>query len=66
MTETHRFSEDRLPEFFTMINWEYVKRVEITKTADGVMWAELIHYRPGKYMLHGLKHGFKNGNGVDP
>lgn len=65
MSEIHRMSEDRLTEFFDMIDWSFVKRVEITKTCDGVIWAKLIHHRPGKYMLHALKHGWKNGNGVD-
>jgi hypothetical protein len=36
MSEIHRFKEDRLQEFFSeMIDWEFVKRVEITKTVDG-------------------------------
>lgn len=65
MSGIHRMSEDRLPEFFTMIDWEFIKRVEISKTADGVVWVKLVHYRSGRYMLHALKHGFKNGNGLD-
>jgi hypothetical protein len=66
MSEIHRFKEDRLQEFFSeMIDWEFVKRVEITKTVDGVIWAKVIHHRPGKYMLHALKCGFKNGSGID-
>ena len=65
MSETHRFSEDRLLEFFDMVNWSFVKRVEISKTSDGVMWAKLIHHRSGKYMFHAFKHGWKNGNGID-
>jgi hypothetical protein len=65
MSETHRMSEDKLPEFFTMIDWDFIKRVEISKTVDGILWAKLIHHRPGKYMLHALKTGWKNGNGVD-
>lgn len=34
-----------------------VKKVAITKTADGKFWAELTHYRSGKYMHHAFKHG---------
>lgn len=59
MSETYRFVESRLGEFFTMVDWSYIKRVEITKTVDGMMWAKLIHYRSGKYMMHGLKQGWK-------
>jgi hypothetical protein len=65
MSEIHQFTEDRLTEFFTMVDWSFVKRVEITKHIDDIIWAKLIHYRPGKYMMHGLKHGFKNGSGID-
>ena len=65
MSEIYRMSEDRIPEFFDMIDWNFIKRVEITKTADGVIWAKLFHYRSGRYMLHALKYGWKNGNGVD-
>lgn len=64
MSEIYRMSEDRIPEFFDMIDWNFIKRVEITKTADGVIWATLVHHRPGKYMMHSLKHGWKNGCGV--
>lgn len=39
MSEIHRMSEDKIQEFFGMIDWSYVKRVEITKTVDGVIWA---------------------------
>jgi hypothetical protein len=60
MAETHRFSEDKIQEFFTMIDWSFVKRVEIIKTVDGMIWAKLIHYRSGKYMVHGLKFGWKS------
>jgi hypothetical protein len=60
MSELHRFTEDKLPEFFTLIDWSYVKRAEVTKTIDGMIWVKLIHYRSGKYMQHGLKHGFKS------
>lgn len=63
MTETHRFAEDKLPEFFTMVDWSFVKRVEITKTVDGVIWAKLIHHRSGKYMVHGLKRGWVESKG---
>ena len=64
MSEHHRFTEDRIAEFFDMVNWDFIKRVEITRTADGVIWAKLVHYRSGKYMMHGLKYGFKNGDGL--
>jgi len=60
MSEVHTFTEDKLPEFFTMIDWSFVKRAEVTKTADGKIWVKLIHYRSGRYMMHGLKHGFKS------
>ena len=67
MSEIHRMKEDRLQEFFSeMVNWGFVKRVEITKTCDGVIWAKLIHYRSGRYMQHGLKCGFKSGSGLNP
>ena len=64
MSELHQMHESKIAEFFDMVNWDYIKRVEITKTADGVIWAKLIHYRSGKYMHHGLKCGWKNGNGL--
>lgn len=65
MSQIIRCSEDRIQELFSeMIDWSYVKRVEITKTADGVVWVKIIHYRPGKYMFHALKRGWKNGDGL--
>lgn len=65
MSEIHRMHESKLSEFFEMVDWSFIKRVEISKTVDGVIWAKLVHHRPGKYMLHGLKHGWKNGNGLN-
>jgi hypothetical protein len=63
MSEVHRFKEERLSEFFSLIDWSFVKRAEVTKTIDGIIWVKLIHHRPGKYMYHALKHGW-NGEEV--
>jgi hypothetical protein len=59
MTETHRIGDEPLSDFLERIDWSYVKKVAITKTVDGIFWAELTHYRSGKYMLHAFKHGRK-------
>ena len=59
MSEIHTFTEDKLAEFFTMIDWNFVKRAEVTKTVDGKIWVKLVHHRSGKYMFHALKHGWK-------
>ncbi len=58
MSEIHEFPEEKLAEFFTMVDWYYVKRVEITKLPDERISAKLVHYRSGRYMMHGLKHGW--------
>jgi hypothetical protein len=57
MGEQHRIGDEPLSEFLDRIDWSYVKKAAITKTADGVFWAELTHYRSGKYMHHSFKHG---------
>jgi hypothetical protein len=64
MSETHCIGDESLSEFFDRVDWDYIKRVIITKIVDGNFWAELIHYRSGKYMLHAFKHGQKQKDGV--
>ena len=60
MTETHCIGDEPLHEFLDRIDWYYVKKATITKTVDGRFWAELTHYRSGRYMLHSFKHGRKS------
>ncbi|MDD2246380.1 MAG: hypothetical protein PHC39_04780 [Proteiniphilum sp.] len=60
MTELHNLGDEPLSDFLERIDWLFVKKATITKTVDGKFWAELTHYRPGKFMHHTFKHGRKS------
>jgi hypothetical protein len=57
MTETYCLNDEPLSEFLERIDWSFVKKAVITKTVDGKFWAELTHYRSGRFMHHVFKYG---------
>jgi hypothetical protein len=59
MPEIHRIGDEPLAEFLERIDWSFIKKAVITKTPDGVFWAQLTHYRSGKFMHHAFKYGRK-------
>lgn len=49
MTELHNLCDEPLSDFLERIDWSFVKKAVITKTVDGKFWAELTHYRSGRF-----------------
>jgi hypothetical protein len=60
MPQIYCVGDEPLNEFMDRIDWDFVKKVTISKDLAGYFKAEITHYRSGRYMLHSFKCGRKS------